>query len=322
VHRQLIRKAARHLGMLALVRRVRASGVRILMYHRFGPDTRGLARQCLHIRRHYHPLALGDVAESYRSGRPVPRNAVVITVDDGYRDFLTCAHPVFRAHDIPTTMFLVSDFIDRSLWLWVDTVFYSVATTRRRRLTIDITPTQTAEFNFETPAQREAVAADIVGLLKEADNDDRVRTLETMVRALDVSLPDAPPDEYAPLTWDEVRTLARQGVEFGAHTKTHPVLSRIADRRAVEEEILASKARIEAQTSMPVLHFCYPNGRRADFDDRAVEVLDRAGFQTAVTTERGINGARTPRFLLRRLGVEPDNPPPYFEELLAGVRSA
>jgi hypothetical protein len=34
-----------------------------------------------------------------------------------------------------------------------------------------------------------------------------------------------------------------------------------------------------------------------------------------------MNFAGTSRFHLRRLGVEPTNPLPYFEELLAGVRS-
>jgi hypothetical protein len=49
--------------------------------------------------------------------------------------------------------------------------------------------------------------------------------------------------------------------------------------------------------------------------------VQRGGFRTAVTTQRGINFPGTPRFLLRRLGVEPDNPMPYFQELLAGVRA-
>jgi peptidoglycan/xylan/chitin deacetylase (PgdA/CDA1 family) len=292
------------------------------MYHRFDPDTRGLARQCEHIRRYYRPVSLAEVGDAYRRQQPLPTNALAVTVDDGYRDFLTAAHPVFAAHGIPATVFLVSDFIDRKLWLWVDVVEYLLAKTPHSSFVLALGEDSPRAFSLATSSEREAATAAVIQLLKDADNDARLAALTTMLGAVDVELPPVPPEEYAPMAWDEIRRLTRDGVEFGAHTKTHPILSRIADGRVLEEEILASRSRIEAETGRPVLHFCYPNGRLADFTAQSLEVLERGGFQTAVTTERGMNIPTTPPFLLRRLGVEPGNPQPYFEELLAGVRTA
>jgi peptidoglycan/xylan/chitin deacetylase (PgdA/CDA1 family) len=64
------------------------------------------------------------VAEGLSQAGPLPEHAVAITVDDGYRDFLAHAHPVFSKYEIPVTVFPVSDFLDKRTWLWWDQVEY------------------------------------------------------------------------------------------------------------------------------------------------------------------------------------------------------
>ena len=61
-----------------------------------------------------------QVAAALHGGEPLPPKAVAITVDDGYRDFLLRAYPVFHEFEIPATVFLVSDFIDGTGMLWWD----------------------------------------------------------------------------------------------------------------------------------------------------------------------------------------------------------
>lgn len=296
-----LKPALHSLGLLALMRWRSRQGVRILMYHRFPDAAAGLRAQCEHIRRHYTPVSLKQVGESYQQGTPLPPNALAVTIDDGYRDFVTAGEPVFHAFDIPTTIFVVSDFLDGKQWMWWDAVAWAVANTRQAGVAVD----------------RAAFCAG----LKEQPVAVREQAVEALLRRLEVDLPVAPPEAHAPMTWDEARRLATRGVEFGAHTRTHPILSQLTSREALRDEILSPKARIEAELGTPALHFCYPNGRRQDFTDEAVALLRDGGFQTAVTTERGINYAGAPPLMLRRLGVEPGNPMPYFAELLAGLRT-
>ncbi len=271
------------------------------MYHRFPNRGAGLRAQCEHIRRHYHPVSLTEVADSLRGGAPLPANALAVTVDDGYRDFVTDAHPVFRAYDIPATVFVVTDFLDGRQWLWQDIVGFALTRTRKRTVAID----------HGAFCER----------LKEVPVAARERAIAELLRDLEVDLPERPPEEYAPMTWDDARRLAADGVEIGVHTKTHPILSQVADRERLREEIVTPRERIEEEVGRPALHFCYPNGRRQDFTTDAVDLVQAAGFRTAVTTERGINYPGAPPLLLRRLGVHPDDPTPYFVELLAGVRT-
>jgi peptidoglycan/xylan/chitin deacetylase (PgdA/CDA1 family) len=308
-----------NLGGVHGFRLLNSKGIRILMYHRFLEKTEGLNQQCEIIRRHYNPVSLKAITEYLRGGEPLPQNAVAITIDDGYRDFLE-AQVIFRKFEIPTTVFLVSDFLDNKLWLWFDKLKYSLRQTKRNSLAIDIPARASFTLSFKSDNERRVVREKISSLLKGLENSQRIKTFAQIANDLEVELPASPPEEFAPLTWNEVRTLAREGVEFGPHTKTHPILSQIEDPELLKDEILGSKNRLEEELKAPAIHFCYPNGRRSDLNDPTLKLVQDCGFRSAVTAERGMNAAQTNPFLLLRLGVEPTVPVRYFEELLAGVR--
>src|ERR1035438_6165476 len=101
--------ALHHAGGLAAVRWINRRRLRILMYHRFS-DRAALARQCAHIRRHYHPVSMAAVSEWLDGLRSLPPYAVAVTVDDGYGDFQEAGYPVFAEYGIPATVFLATDF--------------------------------------------------------------------------------------------------------------------------------------------------------------------------------------------------------------------
>jgi peptidoglycan/xylan/chitin deacetylase (PgdA/CDA1 family) len=309
-----------NLGGLHGFRLVNRRGIRILMYHRFTKETDPLKQQCEIIRRNFSPVSLSSISEYLRAGAPLPRNAVAITVDDGYRDFLQHGYPVFRDYDIPSTVFLVSDFLDGKIWLWWNQIEYALRHTKQDSLTLALPLGEDLVVSLTSDEERRVARQKISERLKAVENSQRLRICEQIAGMLEVEIPVSPPEEYEPLRWSEVRELARNGVEFGAHTKTHPILSRLSDQAQLCEEIEGSKRRLEEELGTPAIHFCYPNGRRADFNDAALKLVEECGFRLAVTTERGMNFAGADPFLLRRLGVEPTIPAQYFQELLAGVR--
>jgi len=294
--------------------------VRILMYHRFSTETNGLREQCEYILRYYQPVSLTTISTYIAEQKPLPDNALVITVDDGYRDFFLHAYPVLREYGIPAMVFLVSDFIDQKLWLWWNQLEYLVPRTSEK--TIAITwPTGTEErFSLVTDQEKLNATQQIINGLIYLETEQRLALIAKITELLQVELPALPPPKWAAVTWHEVKEMASQGIEFGAHTRTHPILSRLPDRGSIREEIESSKLRIEEELHEPVIHFCYPNGSLKDFTQDAVCIVKEMGFQTAVTTERGMNTPKADPFLLRRMGVEPNGATPYFRELLAGVR--
>jgi len=303
-------------GGLRAARWWNRNGFRILMYHRF-TDADALERQCRHLRVWYRPLGLGEAATLLQSGRPLPANSVAVTIDDGYQDAWNVAHPVFTAFQIPVTVYLVTDFLDRRLWLWVDQVRHAVMNTRRSKLRLDLPGNGPVEFSLASDEQRVRAATEICERLKVIPNEQRLAALARIPELLDVTLPVEPPSGFEPLEWNQVREMAHAGVEFGAHTKTHPLLSRVTSTERLADEIAGSKRRIEDELGGPVRHFCYPNGTERDISKEAVESVRAAGFETATTTQPGLNYRGEDLFRLRRIPVDPTQDPAYFQQCVA-----
>ena len=98
------------------------------------------------------------------------------------------------------------------------------------------------------------------------------------------------------LSWDEIREMQRSGIAFGAHTLTHPDLTRLpAD--AAAREICESKARIADALGADVDLFAYPYGRH---DARCRAIVSR-NFTGACADRLGLVTARSDRFALPRV---------------------
>ena len=94
----------------------------------------------------------------------------------------------------------------------------------------------------------------------------------------------------------EIARWLAAGHAIGAHTCTHPFLTRIPLQQA-REEIISSRRKLEDLFQRPVVHFCYPFG---DWNEAVLDVVAEAGFQTAVTTTSGFNSPESGRFSLLR----------------------
>jgi peptidoglycan/xylan/chitin deacetylase (PgdA/CDA1 family) len=293
----LAREGFHRAGGLRLARALTRKGLRILMYHRFPNGSRAaLERRCAHIRKYYNPVTLGTAARTLREGERLPANALAVTVDDGYRDFYETAFPVFASFGIPVTVYLVADFMDGRCWLWVDRVQHAFEHTPLKQAEIPLSPGNSVVMRLESPEDRERAARTVIEAAKRMPDTGRVKLHESLPALLGTTVPEAPPAEYAPLTWDSVREMGAHGIEFGPHTRTHPILSRIGDAERLRDEIDGSRRRIEEETGKPAVHFCYPNGRYEDIGQQVLEKVRAAGFETGVVTAEGLNfpGTNTP----------------------------
>jgi peptidoglycan/xylan/chitin deacetylase (PgdA/CDA1 family) len=91
-------------------------------------------------------------------------------------------------------------------------------------------------------------------------------------------------------------------VNFGSHTKFHPILPQCQDGRCLEE-IGGSKESLDVLLNKPVEHFAYPNG---DYGEREVEYVRACGYRSARTLDVGWNNADSDPYRLKAIGVEDD----------------
>ena len=96
--------------------------------------------------------------------------------------------------------------------------------------------------------------------------------------------------------------MSRYGITFGAHTYTHPILTKIPLDEAFQE-ISRSKNRIENVLQQTTSAFCYPNGKKCDFDENIKAIVKECGFICAMSMIYGINNSNSDRYALRRMAV-------------------
>jgi len=102
------------------------------------------------------------------------------------------------------------------------------------------------------------------------------------------------------LSWSEVRIMSKDKISFGGHTKTHFYLGSVTDDKIVLNEIAGSKKAIEQQINMPADYFCYPSG---GFNEKVTELVAKAGYKGACTTNRGFADFNQDVYELKRIKV-------------------
>lgn len=118
-----------------------------------------------------------------------------------------------------------------------------------------------------------------------------------------------------PLDWREVKEMQAQGIEFGSHTVTHPMLSRVP-LDVARREIGESKRMLEDRLGTEVPFFCYPRG---DVSEEVKRVVSDEGYRAACSTLPGLNDRGTDRFLLRRTYISRRDSAPEFAKKMKGA---
>jgi peptidoglycan/xylan/chitin deacetylase (PgdA/CDA1 family) len=279
---------------------VRSPGAIVLMYHRVGPahgafKSVGLAdfrRQMAWLRRHCRPIAPEALEASARQPDKM-RPPVLVTFDDGYRDYHDHAWPVLHELGIPALVFLSTAFMDGGGLLWSEALRWALAHTRRERAGRPGGGT----MPLRAPADRRAWLAEWAAVLRRLPEAEKRAAVAALLEELAQGDPPAPPPRQM-LSWDEVRK-TRGLTTFGGHTHTHPILSRVAPAQ-LDEELRTCRERIEAETGQRPRFFAYPNGQREDFTPAVKEAVRGHGFEVAFSAIEGVNGPHTDWLEVRR----------------------
>jgi len=88
--------------------------------------------------------------------------------------------------------------------------------------------------------------------------------------------------------WSALRNslLLAAGMTVGGHTVSHPILARL-DEDAQRAEVVACRARLEAELGIPMRWFSYPNGDGGSFDARTRAIVAEAGAELAFAFHAG-----------------------------------
>jgi peptidoglycan/xylan/chitin deacetylase (PgdA/CDA1 family) len=220
----------------------------------------------------------------------------LLTFDDGWRDTYTTAYPWLKKLGMPATVFLATGSIEGRGGFWVEQL--------KRSWRIPSSRAQMKSVLSQVSAQNRCQVVDledIVEWLKHMPTEKRHSLLGRLLAP--EANGDSSDEVDSMLTWNQVIEMSQNGMEIGAHTVNHPLLSYESDT-TVERELCISKQTLEEKLGKKVHTFAYPNG---DWDERVRLWVEQIGYESAFTTRPGWHRFGQDRYTIRRILLHEGN---------------
>ena len=227
-------------------------------------------------------IPISEVPErlKHNSGK---RRFACFTFDDGYRDNLKLAYPIFKKYNVPFTIYVPSDYAEGEGELWWVALEHLIANSEEIDCEIY---GEMRHWTCWTTHQKYEAFSSLYWYFRSI-NEARMRTIIRDMceeAQLDIS------SVYADLimTSDEIYKLAQDPlVSIGGHTVSHSAIANLDKDHAIFE-ILNGSRKLEANLHMKIETFSYPYGNQESAGPRDFELVKQCGIKTAVTSRKGL----------------------------------
>ncbi len=227
------------LGFARRVLKKAASGEFILSIYFHAPQ-KELFEFCIKwlLKHHFIFLSQDDLYDIILQNRQLPKKAVVITVDDGWKSNEINIVEVANKYQVPVAIFVTTEAIEKGDYWWP----------------------------YIEQAYAMQITSKSVEALKKVSNRERLYVVNQVREQIIL--------ERAAMTVDQVRSISKSAfITIGGHTVSHPILPQCEDDE-VYYELRKSKEKIEEWTGKNVLYFAYPNGNYTHREIKYLEALN------------------------------------------------
>lgn len=236
----------------------------IFLFHRINPvrdpfwdpiDPAQFEEQIKFLQKKYYIVQLEsflDQQEKVKTKKPLAS----IVFDDGYKDFMEYALPILQKHQLPSSMYVVSNCVDQLHPIWTYKLDYLFLKTKRRQIQIETETEGLQEITWASEEEKMLFAKKLKPTLKKIKNKKRENICKQIFRQLnDIEIP-----ENLYMNWEDLRQIKGEGVAIGSHTVTHPMLGNIENEERIFSELKDSADRIKKELGFFPKTISYPIG--------------------------------------------------------------
>jgi peptidoglycan/xylan/chitin deacetylase (PgdA/CDA1 family) len=276
-------------------------GLRVVLYHHLTERPTELEDKLeiatppdlfeAHIARLLQDYEVVDL-DCVLSGR-LPRRALLITFDDGYRSILEIALPVLRRLGVPSVFFVAGAFLEQqslpldNLLCWLES-----------RVGLEA-----LELAISGPTQRCHSLGELIDSVADFEFVRRIRLSGELVERYSVDQGRIRADSRLFLERDDLSLFADFGCEVANHTRSHLFCRSIATEAQGARELVEHGALLAEWTGRPVRAFSYPYGSRRDATPLVQRLLAESGHEASFLVESRPNYARHPGKLWNRVSL-------------------
>ena len=226
-----------------------------------------------HIRkmaRDYEFVSLDDVL----SGQ-LPRRALLITFDDGYRSVAEVALPILRRLGAPSVFFVTGACLERDSLPLDNLLSHLCASVGLDRVGTALDPYWRGTGSF----------SQLLDLVAAMPYDRRLTVGDELAERFELDQASLRSESGMFLNPDDLAGLAAYGCEVANHTRTHVFCRSIVDETSAHDELVEHARRLESRTGRPVRAFSYPYGFRDDARPIVERVLRESGHEALFLAE-------------------------------------
>ena len=223
---------------------------------------------------------------------------VHISFDDGYLDNFTIAYPILNKYNIPFSVFIASELIDKEKpflwWYMIEGIINYKLPVRFDKYDFFITAGE-----YETNSGEHIFAKFRAFIIEYLDKDKNY--FEEKISGYLLQMPGFPLPKM--MRWNDINSMLASGLcELGVHTVSHARFKNINNEERVNE-ILQCRERIELNTQVLSKYFAFPYGSKDDIGDTTglKEVLALCGMELSFTTISGELNKDTDKLFIPRI---------------------
>ena len=276
--------------------------------------------QMEYIKSQYNPISLSELILMRKEKRVITDFPVCVTFDDGFQNNFTTAYPILKEFRIPATIFVTTSFVDKTGkyegYIWTDYILMLLIESSKKNFSDTLVGIENE--SLDTLDVKIQIKEKITSYLKSKSSEEKDRYIAKLKEKLEVTEVSHSHPVCSSMSWEELKKISDDPlITIGAHTVNHPILSQIDDTE-IEKEIIGSKMILEQKLDKEITLFAYPNGRKQDYNQKAIDTAQNH-FDAAVTTIDQLSPYSDDHHQLKRIPVGNDTKLWQFKLLLAGV---
>lgn len=224
---------------------------------------------------------------------------VLISFDDGYKDFIQNALPIVKKYNVPVVHNIIIEAVEKDLIPWTQQVNdiinlmyfngdYGVFKLFNYDITISKDLKQTIKSGMKIYQELLAVSC-----------EERLRFIKELKKLSGFNY-----SQNQMMNWDDINTCLNNNVEIGSHSYTHDILSTINNKNQLENEIDNSKKVIEKKTNTRVNTIAFPNG---DFNENVKNIAKKSGYKYLFSTQENYYDFRIKNETVPRISIYHNN---------------
>jgi peptidoglycan/xylan/chitin deacetylase (PgdA/CDA1 family) len=248
--------------------------------HRYVTTFNQFRTQIAYIKEHFELVSSTDLIRKLIT-KEFNRNTAAIHFDDGFLNYSDLVVPFLRKQQIHSTVFLISSVLDGEIPIRNKLAF--CLNSERRSYLLQtwqqmMDQSEKGRVNFSRMGN-----TDILGWSKQAISEELEEVVESVYELCEKKEPHPFLDRASALALKE-----EPYVEFGSHTFRHLMLSRLVCEQQ-RHEILEGHRNLEQFLGMKLMHFAYPHGGRAHFNETSEKIVREHDRMAAYSSYGGVN---------------------------------